>query len=376
MFDLTMSDEYEAIQEVIASVATDLLDPAAREAEVGAEVPTAVWDGLLQLGFTTSVAEEFSGGGLPDALGQLLAFEGLAAGDPGITTAAVFSGQAATLIGLCGTDEQRAAHLSSLATDASRRTACAIYEGFGRTPSESQTKITADGDRWRVTGHKVGVGFAGSADLIIVSGIDPADGRLRAALLTADQIDSDQVTATVGSGIMALHAAQLGSLDIDVVIDPSDLLGGPDADAEALARALSRLRLSVAAIELGCARRACDYAAEYASGRIAFGKPIAAFQGVSFMMADARMQLDASRLELWHTATHLETEPTAALEQAVTQAVNYAGQVATSATRDAIQVLGGHGFIEDHPVERWYRAAAVLSSLDFDPSVTPFAAAL
>jgi alkylation response protein AidB-like acyl-CoA dehydrogenase len=371
MFDLTMSDEYTAIQEVIASVAGGLVDSAAREAEVGANVSDAVWEGLLQLGFTTSVAEEFGGGGLPDALGRLMAIEGLASGDPGITAAAVFSGQAATLIGLCGTNEQRTAHLPSLATDARRRTACALYEGFGRAPSESHTTICAHGDRWRVIGHKVGVGFAAAADLIIVSGTDPADGRLRAALLT-----SDQVTASVGSGIMALHAAQLGSIDFDVVVESADLLGGPDADPDTLARALSQLRLAVAAMGLGCARRACEYAAEYAGGRVAFGKPIAAFQGVSFMMADARMQLDASRLEVWHVATHLETEQTPALERAVTQAVNYAGHVATNATRDAVQVLGGHGFIEDHPVERWYRAAAVLSSLDFDPTVTPYAAAL
>ncbi len=371
MFDLTMSDEYTAIQDVIASVATDLVDPAAREAEVGANVPAAVWEGVLRLGFTTSVAEEFGGGGLPDALGRLMAVEGLAFGDPGITAAAVFSGQAATLIGLCGTADQRAAHLPSLATDTNRRTACAIYEGFGRAPSESQTTIGTEGGRWRVTGHKVSVGFAAAADLFIVSGTDPLDGRLRAAVLT-----SDQVTTSVGSGIMALHAAQLGSIDFDVVVEPADLLGGPDADPEVLARALSQLRLAVAAMGLGCARRACEYAAEYAGGRVAFGKPIAAFQGVSFMMADARMQLDASRLEVWHVATHLETKPTAALERAVTQAVNYAGHVATCTTRDAVQVLGGHGFIEDHPVERWYRAAAVLSSLDFDPTVTPFAAAL
>jgi len=371
MFDLTLSDEDEAIRDVVVAVAADLLEPAAREAEADAAVPTPVWEGLHELGLTTAVSEEHGGGGLPDALGQLMAFEGLATGDPGITAAAVFNGHAATLLELCGTSEQRAAHLPAMLADSSKRTACAIYEGFGRAPAEAATTIRREGEGWNVRGHKVGVGFATSADTVIVTGVDPGDGRLRAVIL-----ESSQVIASAGSGMLALHAAQLGSVDVDVTVDAAQLLGGPDADPEALARALSRIRLAVAAIAIGCAKRACDYAAEYASDRIAFGKPIASFQGVSFMMAEARMLLDASRLEVWHVATHLESESPAELERSVTHAVNYAGHVATTATRDAIQVLGGHGFIEDHPVERWYRAAAVLSALDFDPSCTPFAAAL
>lgn len=371
MFDLTLSDEYEAIREVAAAVATNLLEPAARDAEAAATAPANVWEGLYELGLTTAVSEEHGGGGLPDALGQLMAFEGLASGDPGIAAAAAFNGHTATLLELCGSAEQRATHLPSLAGDPTRRTTCAIYEGFGRAPSESATTITREGQGWKVTGHKVGVGFATSADMAIVSGIDRVEGRLRAVVL-----GPDQVTASNGSGTLALHVAQLGSIDIDTTVDASQLLGGVDADPETLARALSRIRLAVASIGIGCAQRACDYAAEYASDRVAFGKPIASFQGVSFMMAEARMMLDASRLEVWHVATHFDNEPTIELERSVTHAVNYAGHVATTATRDAIQVLGGHGFIEDHPVERWYRAAAVLAALDFDPTCTPFATAL
>ena len=178
------------------------------------------------------------------------------------------------------------------------------------------------------------------------------------------------------AGHLGLDAARAGAVDLDLEIGDAGLLGGPDADPDLLARLVSRLRLSTAALALGTARRAREYASAYAMERVAFAKPIAAFQGVSFMLADAEMQIAAARLEVWDVATSLERADIDALERAVSLAVNYATAVACSVTRDAVQVLGGHGFIEDHPVERWYRSAAALSAVDFDPTCVPFSAAL
>jgi len=184
---------------------------------------------------------------------------------------------------------------------------------------------------------------------------------------------SSAATATAET---AANAAATASVEYDLVVTDDQLLGGPEADPDELARVIARVRLSTGAMLVGCAQRAMEYASQYAVERIAFGRPIAALQGVSFMMAEARMQLDATRLELWAVASSIERAPVRDLERAVTRAVTYAGSVATSVTRDAVQVLGGHGFISDHPVERWYRSAAVLSTVDFDPLCVPFAAAL
>ena len=122
------------------------------------------------------------------------------------------------------------------------------------------------------------------------------------------------------------------------------------------------------------ARRAVDYASNYATERVAFGRPIAAFQGVSFLMAEALTRIAAVRLDLLDAAAQIDCGTVA--EDAVTWAVNYATAAATQATRDAVQVLGGHGFITDHPVELWYRAAAALAALDFDPACSSFDPAL
>ena len=114
----------------------------------------------------------------------------------------------------------------------------------------------------------------------------------------------------------------------------------------------------------------------YARDRIAFGKPIAAFQGVSFLLAEAKMRTDAARLEIADVAARLDAGDVERGSALVTGALAYAASVATQATRDAVQVLGGHGFITDHPVELWYRSAGALSVLDLDPLSSMFEPAL
>jgi alkylation response protein AidB-like acyl-CoA dehydrogenase len=103
---------------------------------------------------------------------------------------------------------------------------------------------------------------------------------------------------------------------------------------------------------------------------------IAGFQGVSFPLAEAQMRINELRLELGEIAADLEGEPRADSSAAVTKLVSYAGEVAAETTRTAVQTLGGHGFIVDHPVELWYRSAATLATLDFDLTPSSSVAAI
>lgn len=374
--ELELTEEQDAVAAVARSLGMDVLSPAARDAEASRTVPDAVRKALFETGITIPVDERHGGGGIPDAVTQMIAIESLAYGDPGITMASVWCGAVALLIGQCGTDQQRASLLPSFANDADRRSAVALYEGHGRGPAEYSTTISraADG-RWRVRGRKLAVAGAHTATPIVVVGVDPGDGRLRAAVVEPGDAG---IAIEDGHSHLALDAAAPTAVTFNVEISADRLVGSADDDQSVLAAAVGRIRLAAAAASLGTAQRAVDYSAEYAQERIAFGKPIAAFQGVSFMLADASIRLSAARLETLDVAARIEarTEPPAELERSVTNAVNYAGVVATESTRDAIQVLGGHGFITDHPVELWYRAAATLSSLDFDPLCSAFEPAL
>lgn len=373
VLDLEAPEEHEAVAEVCKSVGLDLLYPAAREAETTRSVPTAVWQALLDSGLTMPVPEELGGGGVPDTITQMIAVENLAFGDPGITLAAVWSGAAAFLLARHASAAQSQL-LGDLVGNPDARGSLALYEGFGRSPKELQTQISLQDDGTvRVSGKKVAVPFAAEVDSIIVVGVDAASGELRAVLVPAS---SAGVTIEPNPGHLALDATAAVSVSFDVTVPATNLIGGQESDGQTLGSTVERIRLLVAAIQVGTAQRAIEYAANYATERIAFGKAIASFQGISFPLAESQMQLAELRLEINDVASGLENQPNEDFSAAVTAVVNYAGEVAAEATRTAVQTLGGHGFIKDHPVELWYRCAAALSALDFDPAYSVFKPAL
>lgn len=372
MLNLEPPEEHAAVAEMARTIGLDVLFPAARDAEAACAVPAPVWKSLLETGLIVAVPEEKGGDGVPDAMTHMLAVEQLAYGDPGITVAAAWSGAAAFLLGRHGSPEQDGL-LARLLTDPESRGAVAVYEGFGRAPDEYATTISVAGDQVRVVGRKVGVPFADVADAIIVIGSDAATGRLRAVVVPGG---TPGVSVERRTGGLALGAAGLASVSFDVTVPAENLVGGPAVDSPALARSVERIRLIAAAALIGTAQRAIDYASQYATERVAFGRPIAGFQGISFPLAEAQIRVAELRLELGDVCSRLDSGPFDDLSAAVTRLVGYAGETGAETTRNAVQTLGGHGFIVDHPVEIWYRSAAALAVLDFDPAQSSFQAAL
>ncbi len=358
MFELDRSDESAAVTELARSLADSLLSPAARDADRNRSTPSDVARTLFDTGLTVPVAEQFRGGGIPSVTTHLAAVEALAYGDAGLTMAAMWNGGAALIIGRCGSPAQQAAWLPGLGGDSNRRSSVALYEGFGRAPSESKTTITKAANDVRVQGRKLSVPFANVADPIVVVGVD-ASGKLAAAILAPSE-----ATITPDDTKIALGAVPTFTVDFDTTV-PADRLIANVAELEL---AVGWIRLMVAAAQCGTAQRATDYASKYATERIAFGKPIATFQGVSFMLADCALRIGAARLEMFDAAAHIDAEHATSTEAMPLPAPSTTPAPSPRhATRDALQVLGGHGFITDHPVELWYRSAAALSVLDFDP---------
>ena len=370
--DLTTDDEYDAVGQLAREIGLEVLAPVAREAERNAEVPGKAWATLLETGLTSPVSEEFGGGGVPGSLSRMVAVRNLAFGDAGIAMAAVWSGAVAGLIGEHGTDEQRLA-LPILAADPSARCAVALYEGYGRGLDQLATTIAVQGDTVRVRGDKRAVPFAAVADPLLVIGRDPDSSVLRAVLLASSDAGVAIGPTTRGLG---LDATQNAAIAIDATTTPTRLLGGPDLDPERLTASIQQFRLLAASALLGTAQRAVEYAADYAKTRVAFGKPIAGFQGISFPLAESLMRIDASQLEVSDVVSRLDTGLDVNHERLVALAMDYASKAAVEATRHAVQTLGGHGFVEDHPVELWYRSATALAALDFDASRQPFEPAL
>lgn len=366
----TVPSEYDSsLAGLAAELAMSLLDGAGPTAEGDARVPEAVWAKLMAAQVTGPYLDD--GIEIPPATAQLMALEKLAYGDPGIALAGATSGCAAMLLSLHGTTLQRAA-----ATDLLRRGArasVALHEGFGRDPSGLATTVTQGPDgSATVRGRKVAVALAGDAEVFVVIGTDDSTGRTNAALVRSPMAG---ITVQRSDGKAALAAADLGTVQFEVTAAADDVLGGPELDSTALASSIHRVRLVTAAVAVGTGQRAIDYAASYAKDRVAFGRPIAGFQGVSFPLAECHTRLHQARLEIAELAGAID-RGSAITHRDIGKAIAYATAAGCDATRAGVQTLGGNGFMLDYPVGRWYRAAVALSALDFDPQESSFCPAL
>jgi alkylation response protein AidB-like acyl-CoA dehydrogenase len=373
MFNLDTSEETRAVAELGRSLGLDVLFPLVKSAEEAGDVPQAARQALFDSGLTISVAEEWGGGGIPTCVASMAAVEALSYGDAGLTLASAFTGAAALLIGRLGSVEQQADLLPRFATDPDAIAAVALYEGHGRSPNEYETRLVARSvDGFRLIGAKVAVAHADRADPLLVVAQHPSGG-VCVVLVRTDQPGVQISMPTRG---MALDAARLCAVTFNCEISEEAIIANASMTSNATDLAIAHVRLAVAAAMLGVAQRAIDYAAKYANERVAFGKPISSFQGVSFMLADAAIRVGAARVEMLEVAERIDSNDADDIERRTTEAVNYTGAVSAQATRDAMQVLGGHGFITDHPVEIWYRTTAALATLDFDPLCSVFEPAL
>ena len=208
----------------------------------------------------------------------------------------------------------------------------------------------------------------GAAGRYVVLARDTSTQRVEAFLLDGDRpglsVERDDAT----DGKLGLRAAHTGSLRLEGVAVPSGARLADPADGLAVHRAVALCRATLAGVAVGCARASLAYAIGWAQERSAFGKPIAGYQGVSFVLADLETAIASAELLLWDTVTRLaDADGAAELERRVARAVARATAAAAEAGRQGVNVLGVHGIVTEHPVERWYRASASLSAIDFDP---------
>jgi alkylation response protein AidB-like acyl-CoA dehydrogenase len=264
----------------------------------------------------------------------------------------------------CGSPEQQARYLPRL-TDGALGSVL-YYEGWGRGPGELEATAARSGEHWTINGEKFFVANPTVADVSVVLATDIETGELRAFVFEATPEGyilgcDDRETANCG-----LRAAHTGAIALrHMSLDAQSVLPGKGLD---LARALAWIRLTVPAVAIGAAHAVADYAARYAQERIAFGKPISAFQGVAFLLADADTAIDAARLSLWWAVQALDKVTSGdELELLTTDVVSRTCAAMVKVARDGTQVLGGSGFIKDHPVEHWWRSTVTLAAIDTDP---------
>lgn len=349
VFDLTPTDDEQMLVDVVGEFATEVVRPAAAEANETCAAPEALLKSSLEIGLPIlGVPEEL--GGISEersAVAGTLVAETLAKGDLGLAVAALAPGAVATALSLWGTDAQQATYLPAFTGDDVPAAALALTEPTVLfdvlTPG---TKAVRKGDGYVLTGVKSGVPRGDDAELFVV-GAD-LDGT-PALFLVESSVAGLTVEADPSMGV---RAATLSKLHLDGVVVPLDAVLG-EKDGTTYTECVRLSRLAWCALAVGTGQAVLDYVTPYVKEREAFGEPVAHRQSVAFMVANIAIELQAMRLVTYKAASR------AAQGKPFAREVALARQLCASKGMqiglDGVQLLGGHGFVKEHPVERWYR---------------------
>jgi len=257
-----------------------------------------------------------------------------------------------------GTDEQRKRHLRDMVGGELLGAYCLSEAQSGSDAGSLATRATLDGDGYRINGTKAWITHGGVADFYNVFARTGGPGPSGISCLLADA-DTPGLHPQAPERTMGLHSSTVAQIVFDGALLPADRLIGPAGIGFKIAMsALDSGRLGIAACAVGLAQAALDYAVDYARQREQFGRPIAEFQGIGFMLADMATQVAAARALYLEGARLRDAGRPYSPEAA--KAKLFATDTAMRVTTDAVQVLGGAGYVSDHPVERYMREAKVL----------------
>ena len=361
LFDLTPTDEQKMIVEATAEFAAEQLRPVATEADSDCAAPdTLLKRSVTELGVTlVGVPETLGGmGSERSATTGALVAEALAHGDMGLAVACLAPAAVGNALVLWGTEEQQSTYLPAFVGDDVPAAALAVLESRPLfDPFTLHTTATRSGDGFVLDGAKSLVPRAATAELFVVA----ADLEGSPALFL---VESGTAGITVeAEPAMGLRAASTARLMFDNVSLPATaLLGGASKDVYTECIRLGRIGWS--ALAVGTGKAVLDYVIPYVNDRKAFGEPISNRQAVAFKVADIAIELEGARLTMLRAASRADQGLDYAREAALARRLT--AEYGMKIGSDGVQLLGGHGFVKEHPVERWYRdlrAAAVMEGV-------------
>ncbi len=355
----TLNDEQREIQEVARRFAQNELAPHAQQWDESGQFPSEVFPRLADLGLAGMLVPENVGGA---NLGRLLAavvFEQLASAD--LTTAVWLSvhNMVTSLIYRYGTAEQHQRWVAPMAAGKLLGAFSLSEASAGSDAAALTTSARRDGDSYILNGSKMWVTSAGVADVYAVMvKTDPAAG---ARGITCFIVEKNTPGFRIGKieRKMGMHASPTGELLFEECRVPAaNRLGQEGQGFKIALSSLDGGRINIGAAATGLAGAALDVAARYAQERQQFGHAIGAYQGVQFMLADMAMRVEASRLLVYQAGARADANDPR-LTYYAAMAKCFATDTAMQVTTDAVQVLGGAGYVHDWPVERYMRDAKV-----------------
>jgi alkylation response protein AidB-like acyl-CoA dehydrogenase len=347
LFDLSPSEDEQMLADVVGEFAQEMVRPAASDANEACAAPEEMLKASLEIGLPILGVPEELGGIATErsAMAGTLVHEALAKGDMGLAVAALSPGAVATALSLWGTDEQQSTYLPAFTGDEVPAAALALSEPTALfDPTTPATVALARGDGYVLNGVKSGVVRGADAELFVVGA--ELDGKPRLFIVESS---ADGITIESDPS-MGLRAASLSRLVLkDVAVEKIALLG----DASDYLECVRFSRLAWCALAVGTGQAVLDYVTPYVKERHAFGEPIAHRQSVAFMVANIAIELQGMRLVTYKAASRVAQGLPA--EREIALARRLCAERGMQIGLDGVQLLGGHGFVKEHPVERWYR---------------------
>ncbi|WP_299541226.1 acyl-CoA dehydrogenase family protein [uncultured Streptomyces sp.] len=356
------TEESRQLLALVRDLTAREIAPKAAEEEEAGVFPRELFTLLSESGLLGLPFESDTGGGDQPYEVYLQVLEELAAARLTVGLGVSVHSLACHALARYGTKEQRAAHLPAMLSGGLLGAYCLSEPASGSDAASLRTKAVRDGDDWVITGTKAWITHGGIADFCTVLARTGGEG---ARGITAFLVpgDAEGLNAAAPERKMGMKGSPTAQLSFDGVRVGDDRRIGEEGQGFAIAlTALDSGRLGIAACAIGVARAALDESVAYATGRQQFGRPIADFQGLRFMLADMATQVEAGRA-LYLEAARRRDEGLPFSRQAA-MAKLFCTDLAMRVTTDAVQVLGGYGYTRDFSVERLMREAKVLQIVE------------
>jgi alkylation response protein AidB-like acyl-CoA dehydrogenase len=359
-FDLYRpSEEHDMLRDAVRSLAEAKIAPYAAAVDEEARFPREALDALTANDLhAVHVPEEYGGAGA-DALATVIVIEEVARVCASSSLIPAVNKLGSLPVILSGSEALKKKYLAPLAKGDAMFSYCLSEPDAGSDAAGMKTRAVRDGDTWVLNGVKRWITNAGESEYYTVMAVTDPEKRSKGISAFVVEKSDEGVSFGAPEKKLGIKGSPTREVYLDDVRIPADRMIGEEGTGFATAmKTLDHTRITIAAQALGIAQGALDYAKGYVKERKQFGKPIADFQGVQFMLADMAMKIEAAR-QLTYAAAAKSERGDSDLTFQGAAAKFFASDVAMEVTTDAVQLLGGYGYTRDYPVERMMRDAKI-----------------
>jgi butyryl-CoA dehydrogenase len=355
--DFALTDEQQLVRETARAFTDNEIVPRARENARRGHFDTDLVRRIADQGYLGAIVpREYGGAGLDHTTYGLIVEE-IGRGDSAMrTVVSVQTSLVCSAVLRWGTEEQKQRYLPRLCSGEWLGCFGLTEPDTGSDAANQRTRARRDGDRWVIDGAKMWISMGNHAKVALVFAQTDPDLRHRGLAAFLVDTDQDGFQPTEIHGKMGLHGSDTAAISLDSV-EADQMLGEVGDGFKVAMSALDSGRFSVAAGCVGICQGCVDESVAYATEREQFGRPIASFQLVQAMLADMKVQADAARMLVWRAAWLKDQGRPNTTETSIAKL--FATEAAVDCANTAIQVHGGAGYVDDHPVERWFRDVRV-----------------